>query len=396
MDIREASRLKNSPHEAHDSTDNGASHVHLIAYYLPQFHPIPENDAWWGQGFTEWTNVTSARPQFRGHRQPRLPSDLGYYDLRLPEVRHAQAQLARFYGVSAFCYYYYWFDGRRVLHRPLDEVLASGKPDFPFLLCWANEPWTRNWNGLQDDVLLPQNYRPGWTYGFARDVAPTLRDPRYFRLLGKPVLLIYRVMNIPDRVRALVELRAALRGLGVDPVHLAAAWVKFPDEEDLPDDPAELGLDAYFEFPPHGLHRFGNVTPWVPDRSSDFTGQVYHYGKAVDSQLELLADKVTGTRHRCVMTGWDNVPRRGAAGTVFHGATPANFRRWLRGVVEHETRSPGPSERIVFINAWNEWAEGTNLEPDLDFGHGWLEAVASVSRSIRRATPRPSPALQSD
>jgi len=385
MDISEASRLKNSPHEVGNSAESSTSRVHLIAYYIPQFHPIPENDAWWGKGFTEWANVTTARPQFRGHRQPRLPSDLGYYDLRLPEVRHAQAQLARSYGVSAFCYYYYWFDGRRVLQRPLEEVLASGEPDFPFLLCWTNEPWTRNWDGLQEEVLLAQNYQSGWTIRFARDIAPALRDPRYFRLLGKPVLLIYRVMHIPDQVRALAELRAALCELGVGPVHLAAAWVTFPKDADLPDDPAELGLDAYFEFPPHRLHRSWNVTPWAPYRGSDFTGQVYHYGKTVDSQLEMLADEVIGTRHRCVMAGWDNVPRRGAAGFVFHGATPANFHRWLRGVVEHELRSPGPSERIVFINAWNEWAEGASLEPDLDFGHGWLEAVASVSKSIRKS-----------
>jgi lipopolysaccharide biosynthesis protein/tetratricopeptide (TPR) repeat protein len=186
------------------------SPVHIIAFYLPQFHPIRENDEWWGTGFTEWANVTRTMPLFSGHRQPRLPSDLGFYDLRLPEAREAQAELARRYGLSAFCYYYYWFNGRRVLERPLDAVWASGKPDFPFLICWANEPWTRNWDGLDRDILLPQTYEPGWTTRFARDIAPLLRDPRYFRLGGKPMLLIYRIGHVPDPIMAMHEMREAL------------------------------------------------------------------------------------------------------------------------------------------------------------------------------------------
>ena len=201
--------------------------THLIAFYLPQFHPIPENDAWWGQGFTEWTNVTRARPQFAGHRQPRLPADLGYYDLRLPEAREAQADLAREYGLSAFCYYYYWFDGQKLLDRPLNEILATGKPDFPFFLLWANEPWSRGWDGRARDILMPQDYRPGWATALAKDVAPILRDPRYFHFQGAPVFLIYRPGHIPHRIEAFREFRAALAELGIPRVHFGGTWPGF-------------------------------------------------------------------------------------------------------------------------------------------------------------------------
>jgi len=250
MYVLEHSRIA----EAIVRSSRGPSRVHIIAFYLPQFHPVPENDEWWGTGFTEWANVTQAEPLFADHRQPRLPSDLGFYDMRLPEVREAQAELARTHGLVGFCYYYYWFNGRRILERPLDDVLASGKPDFPFLICWANEPWGRNWDGLERDVLMTQTYQPGWVIRFVHDIAPLLRDRRYFRLNGKPMLLIYRIGHIPDAGTAVRELRVALSKAGIPDVHLAAGWVAFPDDaRELPADPSVLGLDAYFEFPPHML-----------------------------------------------------------------------------------------------------------------------------------------------
>ncbi len=358
-------------HHSHRS-----SRVYVIAYYLPQFHPIPENDEWWGAGFTEWANVTRAKPLFRGHRQPRLPADLGFYDLRLPEVREAQALLARRYGLAAFCYYYYWFNGRRVLERPLDEMLVSGKPDFPFMICWANEPWTRNWDGVNSGVLLPQTYEPGWATRFARDVAPLLRDQRYFRIGGKPMLLIYRIAHIPEAALAIRELRVALQEEDVPEVHLAAAWVLFTDDGDLPADPSIFGLDAYFEFPPH-------MVAAQPLRSlpsglrEGFQGKLFDYNRTVTAALAKLHEPITGRRHRCVMGGFDNAARKPGSCHVYHGATPTNFRRWLRGTILHERHQPG--ERVVFVNAWNEWAEGTYLEPDRDFGCGWLEAVASAA-----------------
>ncbi len=352
--------------------------VQLIANYLPQFHPIPENDVWWGPGFTEWTNVTGARPLFLGHRQPRLPADLGFYDLRLPAVRQAQADLARQYGVTGFSYYYYWFNGRRLLNLPLDEVLASGRPDFPFMICWANEPWTRNWEGLAKEVLLPQDYEPGWEQSFAADIAPLLRDPRYIRLNGRPVVAIYRVMHIPDPATAMFRLRASLAEEGMPQVHLIGGWLQLGADPSLPARPEEVNLDAYFEFPPHGIpvQKMG-VEP--AQRIPGFAAHLYDYSATVDATIDYYAGLTNGHRYRGVMAGWDNTPRRGVHANAFHGATPTNFRRWLRAAIEHARAEAKGTETAVFINAWNEWAEGTYLEPDRDFGHGWLEAVASAA-----------------
>jgi lipopolysaccharide biosynthesis protein len=304
-----------------------------------------------------------------------LPSELGFYDLRLPEVRETQAELAHRHGLSAFCYYYYWFNGRRVLERPLDEVLASGKPDFPFLICWANEPWTRNWDGFNRDILLPQEYEPGWEKRFAGDVAPLLRDHRYFRLNGEPMLLIYRIGHIPQARSAMHQLRAALREEGVPEVHLAAAWVYFPDDDEMTADPSASGLDAYFEIPPHWLP--AQPLDQLPSElSKKFAGELKDYNRTVSVALGKLDEQVEGRRHRGVMTGWDPTARKGRRSVIFHGSTPSSFRRWLRGTIAHECRQRG--ERVVFINAWNEWAEGAYLEPDRDFGRGWLEALASA------------------
>jgi lipopolysaccharide biosynthesis protein len=277
--------------------------------------------------------------------------------------------------VTAFCYYYYWFNERRVLQRPLDEVLASGTPDFPFLICWANEPWTRNWDGLGRDVLLPQTYNVGWPTKFAEDIAPLLRDKRYFRLGGKPMLLIYRIGHIPGAEAALRELRVALSERGIPEVHLAAAWVWFQEDGELPPNPSALGLDAYFEFPPHKLPSWP-LRPLPSGLTCKFEGEIYDYNQVVTATLATLDEQIQGRRHRCVMLGWDNTARTGRRAHIFHGATPTNFRRWLREIVMRERREQG--ERVIFINAWNEWAEGTYIEPDQDFGYGWLEAVASA------------------
>lgn len=347
----------------------------IIAFYLPQFHPIPENNLWWGDGFTEWTNTCRATPKFRGHWQPRLPADLGFYDLRLAETRQAQASLARSYGVSAFCYYYYWFDGTPLLDHPINEVMRTGEPDFPFLLLWANEPWSRGWDGKPRDVLMPQNYKAGWVQGLAKSIAPIMQDSRYHRYLGQPVFLIYRIADIPDPRTSLRELRAALADLGIPRLHIAASWPNFPGNDPLPTDPTTLGLDAYFEFPPRALTDFRRRIVDLPGLDPQFQGRVFDYDGAVDHALCSLNEEVQGVRHRAVTMGWDNTPRRDQTSTIYYGATPAHFRRWLRGVVHHELETAKESEVMVFINAWNEWAEGTFLEPDQVFGRGWLEAV---------------------
>jgi len=360
---------------------DGELNIQAIAYYLPQYHPTEENDKWWGAGFTEWSNVTRAKPLYRNHRQPRLPADLGFYDLRMPEVRERQVALAREYGISAFCYYYYWFDGKRVLHRPLDEVLASGKPDFPFMLCWANEPWSRNWDGGNREVLMPQTYSPGWVEKFAADIAPLLRDPRYFRFRGKPVLLIYRLLHIPDTLKAVRTLRRALAKLGVGEIYLCANYTGFPDEVGYTQNPADLGLDHYVGFPPHHTPSF-RMNDAVTDLHPDFEGNVFNYEMTVQAMLALYTGS-DGAIHPAVMMGWDNTARRVMRANSFHGATPAKFRRWMRKLIAHQRTKRRQSGELLFINAWNEWAEGTYLEPDRDFGHGWLEAVASAQGRTR-------------
>ncbi|GGJ44801.1 hypothetical protein GCM10011320_60340 [Neoroseomonas lacus] len=378
MRVAEAAEM--APRPTLPAAAQPAPRLHFAAYYLPQFHPTPANDRWWGRGFTEWTNVTRAKPLFAGHRQPRLPGELGFYDLRLAEVQEAQAALARWGGVSAFCYYYYWFDGRRELDLPLENMMARGRPDLPFFLCWANEPWSRNWDGLSRSVLIPQSYAPGWIDAFVRDVAPVLRDPRYFRLMGRPVLMVYRAMHIPGTREALRALREALARQGVADVHLSAAWVHFGGDSDLPRDPAALGLDSYSAFPPHQTHGT-DIVGRIKTLTPGFSGMIRDYDSVVSMALDELKMPVQGLRNRGVMAGWDNTARRGDTALIYHGATPAKLRRWLRGLVQHELATPGPGERLIMINAWNEWAEGTYLEPDRDFGRGWLEAVRSARAS---------------
>ena len=222
------------------------NHPELIAFYLPQFHPIEENDIWWGRGFTEWTNLTKSQSLFAGHIQPRLPADLGFYDLRLPETREAQADLARRAGISAFCYYYYWFGGRRLLERPLNEVIALGRPDFPFCICWANESWTRRWDGLDKEVLIAQDYANVDPESFIRDLLPALHDSRYFRINGKALLLVYRPESVPEMKRWTDIWRAYAHANGAGELMLCCVHSFSQDP------PESQGFDAAVEFPPLG------------------------------------------------------------------------------------------------------------------------------------------------
>ena len=224
-----------------------ADPVRLIAFYLPQFHPIPENEQWWGPGFTEWTNVTRARPQFKGHQQPHLPADLGFYDLRLPDTRRAQADLAREYGITGFCYYHYWFTGRRLLERPFNEVLASGEPDLPFCLCWANEHWTRTWDGFERNVLMDQGYSVEDDLMHIRWLCNAFRDPRYIRVEGRPLFLIYRAGNLPNSVRTTSIWREEAIRQSVGEPFLCRVE-SFPMDKGV--DPHATGFDAAVEFVP--------------------------------------------------------------------------------------------------------------------------------------------------
>ncbi|MDJ0688928.1 MAG: glycoside hydrolase family 99-like domain-containing protein [Xenococcaceae cyanobacterium MO_188.B32] len=357
-----------------------SSNIKAIAFYLPQYHPIPENDRWWGKGFTEWTNVTKAKPLFLHHYQPHLPTDLGFYDLRLPEVRQAQTDMAREYGIYGFCYYHYWFNGKRLLERPFNEVLATGKPDFPFCLCWANENWTRRWDGFEKEILIKQNYSKEDDQHHIQWLARVFQDPRYIQIDGKPLFLVYRVNNLPNPQKTAEIWREEAYKLGVGDIFLCRVE-SFTDEHD---DPSVMGFDASVEFQPDWtqmglplqkgrLWEFSRKLRFAERAYSDH--RIYEYSDVVKRML--AKPNVSYERFACVTPSWDNTARRQKNATILHNSTPEIYKRWLREAIK-KTATSKSGEKIVFINAWNEWAEGNHLEPCQRWGHAYLEATRKV------------------
>ena len=364
----------------HQAVRTGSRRPRVVAHYLPQFHPIPENDRWWGEGFTDWRNVDRAEPQFLGHRQPDGPGELGRYDLRDPEVIRAQAALARSHGVDAFLFCHYWFDGQRLLDAPLESLLADPTIDLPFALCWANENWTRRWDGLDSEVLIAQHYEPGWAESFLKDIAPALEDPRYLRVAGAPLLAVYRLGQVPRAAEAIATWRAMARDLGHPGLHVLG-YVPSPQFEPLSPE-VEAAVDGLVSLPPAAGFGYQALTTAVPRLAAGFSGGVLSYEAATAA-----SPGGTGAPHPGVMPGWDNTPRRGSAAWVFHGANPLTFRRWVRAAVRAESQRHG--DGLVLVNAWNEWAEGAHLEPCARFGRGNLEAVLDAAGpvSVRSAQP---------
>lgn len=346
--------------------------VRTIAFYLPQFHPIPENDLWWGHGFTEWTNVSKAQPNYVGHYQPRMPADLGYYDLRVPEVLEKQAELARRYGIGGFCFYYYWFAGHRLLERPIEQMLASSKPDFPFCLCWANENWTRRWDGQDHELLMAQKHSDEDDMAVIHDLMRYFRQSNYIRIHGKPLILVYRTTLFPDFARTASLWREECRKEGIGEIYIAQ--VESFELATSGARPEQFGCDASVEFPPQGM---AEPVPLPGQQlNPDFQGAVADYRDiAVNyATRELPPYK----RFMGVMPGWDNTARRQHNSYIFDAATPGAFQAWLETTVERTKQQFSGDERIVFINAWNEWAEGAYLEPDRRFGHSFLQAHANA------------------
>jgi lipopolysaccharide biosynthesis protein len=353
-----------------------------IAYYLPQMHPFAENDAWWGRGFTEWTNVSKAVAQFGGHYQPKIPGELGFYDLRLPEVMARQIELATLYGLHGFCFYYYWFDGKRLLDKPLDMFLQHSKDpafNFPFCLCWANENWTRRWDGAEHEVLMAQNHSKNDHVAVFNDLFKYLKDPRYIRVDGKPVIVIYRPTIIPDVDAMLAIWRGLAKKRGLPGLYLVCTnSFGFSD-------PAQHGFDAICGFPPHGLE-VNLITNQLTKINNEFSGHVFAYEEVVHKErnrLTKLALEIgTGTASSFpgIMTAWDNEARKPNKGNVFHDSTPGLYREWLDAAARATIATNAPDRRFVFINAWNEWAEGAYLEPDRRFGYAYLAATADVVR----------------
>jgi len=356
--------------------------VQLIAYYLPQYHPIPENDRWWGHGFTEWRNVARAFPVFVGHDQPRFPGELGYYDLRVPQVMRQQIELAKLYGISAFCFHFYWFGGKRLLELPIETFLRDTDINFKFCLCWANENWTRRWDGADQEILIAQSHSAEDDVAFIRYLKKYFDDPRYLRIDGKPVLTVYRPGILPNAKATVKRWRAEAKRAGFPGVYLIATnsfgFSQFQ----------ELGFDALSEFPPHGMSvgRDNAVEPLHPN----YQGAVYSYVQALKS-IKAVSQAGESAEQRTVFPGlmpcWDNTPRQPLQGNVFHGSTPNLFYEWLLYSIARARRNR-QQERKVFINAWNEWAEGAYLEPDRKYGYSYLAACAAAISDSSNVDPR--------
>jgi len=334
----------------------------VIAFYLPQFHPIPENDVFWGKGFTEWTNVRKAIPLFKGYYQPHIPTDLGYYDLRDFKIREEQAILARTYGVDAFCYYHYWFAGKRVLETPFSEVLKTGKPNFPFVLCWANQSWTGIWYGCSDRVLIEQTY-PGdddFTSHFY-SLLPAFQDHRYLKIKGKPVFIVFRPIELPDKKRFTQLWTKLAQENGLEGIYfIGLTWNSWWDHQ-------SDGFDAaitQINLPPRAL----STTHRQPGEPTIFDADAIIKYVAVNKTLP------TQLIFPCVMPNWDNTSRSGQNGLVMLNSNPENFRRQLKKALEW-TFERSQDEKIIFIKSWNEWAEGNYMEPETKHGTGFLEVL---------------------
>lgn len=353
----------------------------LIPFYLPQYFPIPENDAWWGKGFTEWTNVTKAKPLFRGHHQPHLPGELGFYDLRVPEVRVAQAELAQSHGIEGFCYWHYWFGGgKRILDRVFDEVLKSGEPNFPFCLGWANHTWSGIWDGCPNRVLIQQTYPGKEDYkAHFEMVVKAFADDRYMKVNGKPIFIVFRPNELPDSIEFTDYWRELAMQAGFPDLYLVGLTSNFAW------DAKSHGFDAFTSHPPRDMSE--QIPRWIGERvfrklsKRDFREffrdtfkhpVTYDYREIVNYGIPKTPPGSTFLP--TVVPNWDNTPRSGVNGLVFQNSTPELFRQHLNQAIEYVAHKPS-AERIVFVKSWNEWAEGNYLEPDRQYGRAYLEAV---------------------
>ena len=349
--------------------------IRVVPFYLPQFHPIPENDAWWGRGFTEWTNVAAARPVYLGQHQPKLPTVTGFYDLRLPETTALQVSLAEAAGISGFMYYHYWFAGQQLLDGPIRARLTAAST-LPFCLMWANENWTRRWDGRDADVLAGQHYDLVPSGSFIADVADILADPRYMRIDGRAVVAIYRPGQIPDLAAVVADWRSAARERGLGELFVMNVDVA-KEFHGLEDEHATLGLDGSLGFPPHNAR-----LEWLPyhhvGAHPQFAGAILSYRALVEHAIRTLERGIARDYFPGVMVAFDNTARRQRDPDIWYGSNPYTFRRWLAAAaaaVAHRELD----RRVVFVNAWNEWSEGAVLEPSDRFGSTYLLAVRDVT-----------------
>ncbi len=374
-----------------------------IAIYLPQFHPIPENDAWWGKGFTEWTNVTKAKPLFKDHYQPHLPANLGFYDLRIPEVREVHAKLAKEHGIYGFCYYHYWFNGKRILERPFNEVFESGKPDFPFMLCWANENWTRAWDGENEHVLLEQKYSAEDDRDHINALIPYFKDHRYIMVNNKPVIAIYCSTLLPDVQSTLTTWRNEAAKQGIE-LYIC----RFESHHAGGEEYLKAGFDAAIDFQPWGIDSRDYHVGIIKRKTTSFgfkaknllfknllkrlsyrlyneykkkleneTIYNYRFDYAAYVNFVMNRDFPVYKRYPSLMPMWDNSPRRAEHPAIFYNSTPQLYKKWLQHIVS-SFKPFSSEENLLFINAWNEWGEGNHLEPCMKWSMQYLEATKEV------------------
>lgn len=349
----------------------------LLAYYLPQFHPTPYNDEWWGKGVTEWNNVSTSVPQFTGHYQPRFPAELGYYDLRLIENIHRQVELAQHYGIYGFTFYYYWFDGKRLLDKPLDLYLEDKDINFPFNLCWANESWTRRFDGTCGETLIAQNDTVESYKDFIASTEKYFSHKNYIRIDGKPVLNIYRPSFIPDIKETIKYWREYCVKIGIGEIYLVGTREHTWDKDLI-----DLGFDSQCEFHPGTLFKHCmDITNSIDFIRKDFGGIILSYKDIVENKKYFL------TNHkklfRSAMPMWDNTARRNNVGMIFEGSTPALYKQWLLDIIRETKADSELDDQLVYINAWNEWGEGAYLEPDRRYGYSYLQATKEAVEESR-------------
>ena len=347
--------------------------IKTIAFYLPQFHTFKENDEWWGKGFMEWTNTKKAVPRFEGHYQPRIPhKDIGYYTLDNKETIKRQVELAKMHGLYGFCFYYYWFSGKRLMEKPVDIFLENKDIDFPFCLCWANENWTRTWDGLNKNVLIEQKYSKQDYKKFIQDIKKYIVDDRYIKIDNKPVIIIYNPNEIPNFGELCQQWRKYAREMGIGEIYLISQTVLVDTEHKFTE-----FVDAEYDFPPHGIgHKEAFVTGTPTKKALNYRRIVDDIGHIYKNQFNLKPCFYT-----CTM-GWDNSARRKEDYLVYIDYALDSYYKWLRMLI-NETRRRNPEDRrILFINAWNEWAEGTYLEPDEKYGYANINTLSKAIYDI--------------
>lgn len=351
----------------------------LIAFYLPQFHTFKENDEWHGKGFSEWTNVTKAIPQFTGHNQPQLPIDVGFYDLSTDKVMYRQIELAKNYGIYGFCFHYYWFSGKRLMEKPIFNYLNNKELDLPFCLCFANENWSKNWDGGDKEVLIEQKFLEDDPKQFAQDIMPFFADERYIKINNKPILVVYKPQLFKKEIlkNFVYELNKNAKENGLDGVYLIMAKT-----QDIETNPKEFFMDAVVEFPPHIIDRYAKKVIKKTYLNPSFNGRVFDMEEFIKNQEYLY--ETDYKLYKTVFPSWDNTARKAYTCASVFEVSPELYKKWLIDCINWTKENNKKDEQFIFINAWNEWAEGAHLEPDQKYGYAYLQATKEVLEENRK------------